>query len=135
MDTIEILDSVPMPGARKGNGHGGERRGAGRKPADYVKPQEIVDFEKARARHESVKADLAEVELKIKTSEYISRSAVVQATATAYAAVAQALRSIPDHLERRLALDPLIAEEVAKLIDESLNDLADTFEVIRGPDA
>lgn len=134
-DTIEILDAVPFPGTRKGNNHGGARPGAGRKPADYVKPPEAADFELARARNEAAKADLNELEFKVKSGEYISRTAVVQATATAYAAVAQTLRSIPDHLERRLALDPSVAEEVAKLIDESLNELADTFEVIRGSDA
>ena len=130
----EILDAVSKPNSRKGNGHGGARRGAGRKAADYVKPPEIVDFEMARARNEAAKAALNELEFKVRSGEYVSRSAVVQATATAYAAIAQTLRSIPDHLERRLALDAAIAEEIAKLIDESLNELADTFEVIRGSD-
>lgn len=129
---IEILDPI-APGNM--NGHGGARAGAGRKSKDYVKPQEVVDFEKARARHEAAKADKAELDFKIQSGEYISRTAVVQATATAYAAVAQALRSLPDHLERRLAVAPEIAEEVSRVIDDSLNELANTFETMGGGSA
>jgi phage terminase Nu1 subunit (DNA packaging protein) len=117
------------------SGHGGARPGAGRKPKDYVKPPMVEDFDVARARNESAKADLNELEFKVKSGEYVARSAVVQATATAYAALAQTLRSLPDHLERRLALAPEVAEEIGRQIDEALGELAEVFERMRGEDA
>ncbi|SPC17383.1 hypothetical protein CO2235_90257 [Cupriavidus oxalaticus] len=116
----------------KGNGHGGARSGAGRKPKEYVKPPVLEDFDEARARNERAKADLNELEFKIKSGEYVSRAAVVQATATAYSTIAQTLRSLPDHLERRLALAPDIAEEIGRQVDESLAELADVFERMGG---
>ncbi len=127
--------SEPIETSRGGNGHGGARPGAGRKPKDYVKPAAIEDFEEARARNESAKADLNELEFKIKSGEYVSRSAVIQATATAYATIAQTLRSLPDHLERRVALAPEVAEEVGRQIDEALGELAGVFERMESSDA
>ncbi|MDW3682945.1 DUF1441 family protein [Cupriavidus sp. CV2] len=121
--------------SRGGNGHGGARPGAGRKPKDYVKPEAIEAFDEARARNESAKADLNELEFKIKSGEYVARAAVIQATATAYAAIAQTLRSLPDHLERRLALAPEVAEEVGRQIDEALGELAAVFERMEVNDA
>lgn len=100
-----------------------------------MKPEAIEDFEEARARNESAKADLNELEFKIKSGEYVARVAVVQATATAYAAIAQALRSLPDHLERRLALAPEVAEEIGRQIDEALGELAGVLEKMRGENA
>ncbi|WP_354684434.1 DUF1441 family protein [Cupriavidus necator] len=129
------MSETIQPRTTKGNGHGGARLGAGRKPKDYVKPEAIEDFEEARARNESAKADLNELEFKIKSGEYVARVAVVQATATAYAAIAQALRSLPDHLERRLALAPEVAEEIGRQIDEALGELAGVLEKMRGDNA
>lgn len=127
--------SEPVEPSRSGIGHGGARAGAGRKPKDYVKPTAIEDFEEARARNESAKADLNELEFKIKSGEYVARSAVIQATATAYATIAQTLRSLPDHLERRVALAPEVAEEVSRQIDEALGELAAVFERMEANDA
>ncbi|CAG2126893.1 hypothetical protein LMG31506_00225 [Cupriavidus yeoncheonensis] len=129
------MSETIQPRPTKGNGHGGSRPGAGRKPKDYEKPEAVVDFEEARARNESAKADLNELEFKIKSGEYVARAAVVQATATAYAAIAQALRSLPDNLERRLALDPEVAEEIGRQIDEALGELAGVLEKMRGDHA
>lgn len=129
------MSETTQPRAAKGNGHGGARTGAGRKPKDYVKPEAIEDFEEARARNESAKADLNELEFKVKSGEYVARSAVIQATATAYATIAQTLRSLPDHLERRLALAPEVAEEVGRQIDEALGELAAVFERMEANDA
>ncbi|MBF6987244.1 DUF1441 family protein [Cupriavidus sp. IK-TO18] len=129
------MSETTQPRATKGNGHGGARAGAGRKPKDFVKPEATVDFEEARARNESAKADLNELEFKIKSGEYVARVAVVQATATAYAAIAQTLRSLPDHLERRLALAPEVAEEIGRQIDEALGELAGVLEKMRGENA
>lgn len=118
------------------NGHGGHRPGAGRRPADYVPTPEQADLASAKARNEAAKADLNELELRIKSGEYVDRGAVREATATALATLAQTLRSVPDNLERKLGLDPKVAEEVGKLIDAALDEVADEFEKLgRDPDA
>lgn len=131
MDEFEVLDAVPAP-KRKGNGHGGRREGAGAKPADYVKPQEKVDFEVARARSEAAKADMLELDYQIKLGNYISRIAVRQACATAFSSIAQGLRSIPDNVERKFAIPGEVAEQIGAAIDEALADLAAEFELMVG---
>ena len=52
--------------------------------------------------------------------------------ATAYSAIAQTLRSIPDNLERKINLDPTVAEEVGRVIDEALADLSNEMELLGG---
>ena len=107
---------------------GGARPGAGRKPADYVPSEDRLDYEAARARNESAKADLNELELAIKRGEYVPRAEVQAATATALSALSQTLRSVPDNLERTLGLSPDIAQEVGRQIDAALDDMATRFE-------
>ena len=107
---------------------GGARPGAGRKPADYVPSDDRLDYEAARARNESAKADLNELDLAIKRGEYVPRAEVQAATATALSALSQTLRSVPDNLERTLGLSPDIAQEVGRQIDEALDDMATRFE-------
>lgn len=117
-----------------GRSWGGARENAGRKPAGYVKPEHVVDFEKERARNEKAKADLNELEFQIKSGQYVPRDAVRQAAATAFASVAQSLRSIPDSLERKINLDPGIAEKVGEVIDEVLDSLASDLEMMTNDD-
>lgn len=102
--------------------------GAGRKPANYVVPEERLDYEAARARNESAKADLNELEFQVKLGTYVLRSEVQAATATALAALSQTLRAVPDNLERKLGVSPDVALEVGYLIDAALNDVANRFE-------
>lgn len=109
---------------------GGARPGAGRKPADYVPSDDRLDYEAARARNESAKADLNELDLSIKRGEYVPRAEVQEATATALSALSQTLRSVPDNLERTLGISPEIAQEVALQIDAALDDVANRFEEI-----
>ena len=107
---------------------GAARPGAGRKPADYVPSDDRLDYEAARARNESAKADLNELDLAIKRGEYVPRAEVQAATATALSALSQTLRSVPDNLERTLGLSPDIAQEVGRQIDAALDDMATRFE-------
>lgn len=127
MATVQIDDILDAP--RKSR-VGGYRPGAGAKPAGYVKPQEMQDYDAARARNESAKAELNELEVKIKTGEYGSRASYRQASATALASLAQTLRSVPDNLERRMGISPEVAQEVGDMIDAALNDLASEFEMM-----
>ena len=125
---VEVLDAPP----KRNNGHGGARAGACRKPRGYEPPKAKADFDEARARNESAKADLAELEYKRRSGLYVARAAVRDASAHALASVAQSLRSIPDTLERKFNLSPVQAEAVAHAIDGVLNELADEFEQMAG---
>jgi len=100
-----------------------------------VKPRPVQDFETARARNELAKAQINEIEAKVKAGQYVERAAVRQASAMAMSSIAQTLRSIPDLLERRLGIDPTLAEEIGRQIDESLNELAEEFRLMGGGDA
>jgi hypothetical protein len=119
---FEILDALP-------GGHGGARRGAGRKPKTHIKPEAVKDFETARARNESVKADLNELELEIKTKRYLPREAIQQAAATALASLAQGLRSLPDALESS-GISPDVCLQVSAAIDHALDDIANDFKMM-----
>lgn len=111
---------------------GGAREGAGRKPSGYEPPQERVDYDRERARNEKAKADLNELDFKVKSGEYVSREAVQQAAATMLSSVAQTLRSIPDTLERRMNLNPDIAEAIGIEIDNILEGLGDELRILAG---
>lgn len=126
MSDIEVLDAVPR--------HGGARPNSGPKKGGWKKSEEAVDFDKAKARHELAKAESAEIDLLVKKGEWVSREAVRQATATAYASLAQTLRSIPDLLERNLGIAPELAEDIGRQIDECLNGVATEFELMGGAD-
>lgn len=116
-------------------GHGGAREGAGRPPGSgYTKSDDQKDLDKQKARHEKVKADRAELELARERGEVVARAGVIQAAATALATLAQALRTIPDTLERRHAIAPELAEVIAKEIDDALDAVAGTFEMMAGPE-
>lgn len=109
---------------------GGARPGAGRKPAGYVKPDEVVSFDKAKARKETALADLHELEFKVKSGQYVSRASVKQASATALAHLAQSIRSIPDTLERKgvpVATCALIEEVITATLAEAGKSLAKLY--------
>lgn len=131
---------------------GGKREGQGRKkgysPVEAARLAALPDDElaamgddattttikKARAvaRKESALADLAELKFKIDSKEYLSRSAFREASATLLAELSQALRSLPDALERRHALAPSVVLEVERTIDEVLATCAAGLELFVG---
>lgn len=124
-DGVEIVDAVP-------GGHGGARQGSGRKPGGYQKSQEVKDYDKAKARNEAAKAELNELELRIKSGQYLPRTVVIELVATAYAALTQTLRSVPDNLERTKGLPPEICDAIGVSIDEALADIANQFKMLSG---
>ena len=69
-------------------------------------------------------------ELQVKDRELIPADEVERVTATGYAMIAQTLRSIPDLLERRLALAPEVLGEIESIQDEALNALADALSTV-----
>lgn len=118
---------------------GGRREGAGRKGKafeDKVR-EELeaggeVEYSVSRARKEAWTAKTVELDYRIKEGEYVKREAVREACATAFASIAQTLRSIPDLLERREGVAPETCETVSKTIDDALNTLAEEFELFGG---
>ena len=127
-------DGTISPSRSRPGGHGGKREGAGRKPADYEPPEEKLDYDKAKTRNEAAKAGLNELELKIKSGEYLSRTAYREASATLLAELAQGLRSLPDTLERKFGLSPEALLHVEKTIDEAMQGVADGLELFAGSD-
>lgn len=111
------------------SGRGGARAGAGRKPADFEKPQVARDFDTAKARKETSLANMHELNFKIKSGEFVERAAVREASATLLSNLAQSLRGIPDNLERKFHLPPDVAEEIEKVIDAALGDVAAGMEL------
>lgn len=81
----------------------------------------------AKARKETALAGLNELELKRKSGEYLPRAAYQEATATLLAMLSQGLRSLPDTLERKCNLPPEALELVEGVIDQSLNEIAQTL--------
>lgn len=64
-------------------------------------------------------------ELQVRDRELIPAAEVEQAIATAFAAIAQDMRAIPDNLERRHGIDPQTAEQVESALLEEMDHLAD----------
>lgn len=108
-------------------GWGGRREGAGAKPPGHEPSAERVDFEKERAEHERVKRAQREFKLAVEMGLYVERENVRQAAATALAVLTQALRSLPDNLERASGLTPEQAEAAALAVDAALTECATAF--------
>lgn len=113
------------------NGHGGRRAGAGGKPAGYTKPVEAQELDRNKARHEGHKADLAELEYKIKSGQYVDRAAVRQASATTMATLVQTMRSLSDNLERR-GISPEICQMVDVEVNAALEQVGKDLAVLGG---
>lgn len=109
---------------------GGARQGAGRKSAalEEANKDSNILYNKAKAKKAAFDAQMAELDYNIKAGKYVLRSDVIQNNSTAYAMIAQSLRSISDNLERRLGISPEVSEEIGLLIDEHLDVLADQME-------
>lgn len=116
-------------------GLGGKRPGSGRKSRDVERDADYANYGKARARKEAALAGQEEIELAKQAGEIVGREAVRDATAAAFATIAQSLRAIPDSLERMLGVQPEIAEKVGQMIDEAMSDLADELRKIHEENA
>lgn len=111
-------------------GRGGYRPGSGAPDPDEPKSTAQQDYDEEKARHEKIKADEREFKLSIIQGKNVDREAVRQATATLLSVLTQALRSVPDNLERTYSLDPVIVESVARQIDEALAETAVALEAM-----
>lgn len=77
-------------------------------------------------------ARIKELELAKRRGELLPREDVRQAAAEAFQVVAQALRSIPDNLERSAGIDPEQAAAVERVIDGISERLADDLQRLAG---
>lgn len=139
--------AIPLPRS----GRGGARPGAGRprqKRAEEIQadaelfgdePDEqistAVRFDRAKARKEEALAGIHELNLKIQSGAYLPRDAYREASATALSTLSQALRSLPDLLERKHALSPEALQMVEHLVDQVLNDAANQLALFTEPRA
>ena len=121
--TVEVLDA---PKKRMG----GRREGAGQKRKEVFSAAEQahIDQKHSDARLAAAKADREELKFLQESGQWIPREEVRTAVATAFSAICQTMRSVPDALERRFALSPEVVEEVGRMIDESLDGLSTTLE-------
>jgi phage terminase Nu1 subunit (DNA packaging protein) len=110
---------------------GGARPNAGRPPG-YVKSDDLKALDAAKARLESIKADRQELAHKIELGKYVNREAIKQVAATTIAMFSQTMRSMPDAIERRLGVEPKVAETIGEMIDAALNELADGLNLMAG---
>ena len=111
-------------------GWGGARSGAGRKPDGYEPSPEKLDIDRERAEHERVKREQRQLALDIQRGEYLPRDSQRQAAATALSVLTQSLRSIPDNVERSLALSPEVVEAISIQIDAALSEVAAAFKAM-----
>ena len=89
---------------------------------------------KAVALKEESIAGLRALELQVETKKYLPRDAYREATATLLATLSQALRSIPDTLERKHGLPPAALQYIEATIDEQLSSAAATLALFAGTD-
>ncbi|WP_119154158.1 DUF1441 family protein [Caldimonas tepidiphila] len=69
-------------------------------------------------------------ELQVGDRELIPAADVEQAVATAFAALAQDIRAIPDNLERRHGIAPDVAEQVESALFEAMDVMADRLSAL-----
>lgn len=111
-------------------GWGGAREGSGRKPADYVPSEDKVNFDKERAEHERVKRLQREFKLAQERGDYVLRTSVRQASATALALLNQTLGAIPDNCERKFNLPPEVVEQIDAEVKAALAEVASMFRAV-----
>jgi len=70
------------------------------------------------------------IELQERARELIPAVEVEQAIATAFAAIAQDLRAIPDNLERRHGIESAVAEAVEAALFEAMDAMADRLSAL-----
>lgn len=81
----------------------------------------------AKARKETALAGLNELQLQVKSGEYLPRAAYQDATATLLAMLSQGLRSLPDTIERKFDVPPDVLQLIEATIDASLSHVADSL--------
>jgi hypothetical protein len=112
--------------------HGGRRAGSGQKTAAVrlATKDHHYAYTEARAQHERCKAELAQLTVDVKSGKLIPADEVERVVSTAFATISQAIRSIPDNIERQTSPGADVIEAIERITDESLNALADQLAVL-----
>lgn len=131
-------------GGPRGVGHGGQRLD-GEAPGSQgggSTAQTVKDYNESRATREKHTAAKEEVlakkvalEFEIMQGNFLPRDSIISAMAKAFSTCSQGIRSIPDLLERRLGLDPVICVRIGEILDESLAGLHTDLEGMLMSDA
>lgn len=95
--------------------------GGERASGDGVDPETLPPAE----RKQWYEGETKRLELVERAKELIPAAEVEQAIATAFAAIVQDLRSLPDNLERRHGVDPSTAQRVEEALHQAMDSLAD----------
>ncbi|BCX88508.1 hypothetical protein MIN45_P0877 [Methylomarinovum tepidoasis] len=98
------------------------------KPSSNVDPEALPPADR-KAWYES---ELKRRQLQVNDRELILAAEVERVVATAFAALAQGLRSIPDIIERRCAVGPETLEQIERIIDAEMDAMADRLERLGG---
>jgi len=107
-DPIESKPKSRRGGARPNSGRHGQN--------DSEDPYVRLTIE--RARHEAVKADVAEMNRQELIGQLLRRCDVEVASSRLHAVICQTLRQLPDTLERKCNATPEMVEAVQNAIDE-----------------
>lgn len=118
----EIFD---MPGAAAASPQG--RASAETEAATKV---DYIELQKAKARTEIAKADKMELDVRVRSARYVERAIVQAEGAKLLNALSQAIRSIPDGLERQLDLPPEVVDGLAKGLDAALREIGGKLEML-----
>lgn len=117
-------------------GPGGRREGAGRPKGYSPKEAELPDEYQSEATKRAIRksdatiakleaeAQMAALKFEIESGNYLPRDAYREASATLLAEVAQAIRGLPDLLERKANLSPDQVVLCEKVIDDALATLS-----------
>ena len=118
-----MTDRAPTPGQ-----HGGYRPGAGRKPKSekaisQTGSDPYLVLAQAKAKRETYRAHLSELEFKRETGELYRRDEVLRAITTTIAVFTEQMRAIPDKLEREAGITASQAEISERVVDAHLEEL------------
>lgn len=94
----------------------GAKAGADGDSPEDLPPKERKDWFESETKRRA---------LQVRDRELIPAAEVEQAVATAFAALAQDLRAIPDNLERKAGVAPAVAERVEAEILDAMDAMAD----------
>ena len=120
-----MTERAPTPGQ-----HGGYRPGAGRKPKSekaisQTGSDPYLVLAQAKAKRETYRAHLSELEFRRETGELYRRDEALRAITTTIAVFTEQMRALPDKLEREAGITGAQAEIAERVIDAQLEALKD----------
>ena len=103
-----------------------EWRFGGQSSSDDIDPDQMIPTDR-KAWYESETKRRA---LQVADRELLNAADVEVAIATAFSAISQGLRSLPDNIERRTGCEPAVVAAIEEVIDAEMDALADKLMVL-----